>query len=455
MALNLEMAAALGGMDASRIRVEPKRCISVRNRNAACQRCVAACAGGALHVGEDGAVSVDAGKCMGCGTCANACPTDAIVLEHPSVSEVAAAFKRSAKALGGYAVACCERAARAHRAGMRALQEAGVCVVPCLGHVDEALLVEQAARRERGVVLVHAGCASCAHQSGGDLCARVCEDASALLSAFDSPCMPQLVDVWPDVVEEKLAARCGAASDDAAPASTFFGKSCDGGAGMEDGAPDGGHAAAADGAGADVSDGGGAPGDAAPAAATASAADAPAASTASAADAAPTPAPAADAAPAGPGSCAPYWKVGDDGTLSHCIPLARTRLYNCLAHLGAPAARTVRTRLVGRVEVEADKCMSCRMCAVFCPTGALRKSAPEKPFGLLHRPSLCMQCRCCEQICPKDALHVADEMPVDAFLSREASFIELPKPTWTPNTPTSMYDRFADMIGRDLETGHF
>ncbi len=425
MALNLEMAAALGGMDASRIRVEPKRCISVRNRNAACQRCVAACAGGALHVGEDGAVSVDAGKCMGCGTCANACPTDAIVLEHPSVSEVAAAFKRSAKALGGYAVACCEPAARAHRAGMRALQEAGVCVVPCLGHVDEALLVEQAARRERGVVLVHAGCASCAHQSGGDLCARVCEDASALLSAFDSPCMPQLADVWPDVVEEKLAARCGAAPSDAAPASTLFGKSCDDGAGMDGGAPDG----------------------AAPAA--------PAAATASAASAASAPAPAADAAPAGSGSCTPYWKVGDDGTLSHCIPLARTRLYNCLAHLGAPAARTVRTRLVGRVEVEADKCMSCRMCAVFCPTGALRKSAPEKPFGLLHRPSLCMQCRCCEQICPKDALHVADEMPVAAFLSREASFIELPKPTWTPNTPTSMYDRFADMIGRDLETGHF
>ena len=433
MALNTEMASALGGMDAGRIHVEPRRCISVRNRNAACQRCISACAGGALRM-EGDAVAVDAAKCMGCGTCANACPTDAIVLERPSAREVAAAFKRSAARFSGYALATCERAARAlGRDGCAWLEQAGVCVLPCLGHVDESLLVEQAARHEKGVVLVHAGCASCEHESGGRLCGQVCADAAAILAAFGSTCEVEFTDAWPSW----------------APS-----------------APDA--PAAADGAGGQEGTGSESPSSEAPSQAS----DVPDTLSGASCGTGRLFSPIRPSRAGGPANfvkdveagepdgadgtgSAPYWKVGDDGTLSHCIPLARTRLYNCLSHLGAPRESVVKTRLSGRVEIDARECMSCRMCAVFCPTGALHKSAEGKPFGLFHRPALCMQCRCCEQICPKGALHVEGEMPVEAFLSREAEFIELPEPGWTPNTPTSMYDRFADMIGRDLETGHF
>ena len=154
-----------------------------------------------------------------------------------------------------------------------------------------------------------------------------------------------------------------------------------------------------------------------------------------------------------------YVKVGDNGTLSHHIPLKRTRLFNCLKRLGAPDDVEVETRLVGRVEIDTNVCMSCRMCAVFCPTGALlQKGSPTKddePFGLLHRPSLCMQCRSCEQVCSKDAITVTPKLPLRQFLGKEELFIELPRPKWIANTPESMYDRFADMIGRDINTGHF
>ncbi len=421
MALNTSMYTLLQGMNRQNIAIEPTRCISVRNRNATCQRCVDSCAAGVLHR-ENGELHANASLCIACGTCANACPTGAITLAHPSTAEIAAAAKQSLVAFGGYTVFCCEQAAQIKEYTSEALSCAKVCELPCLGHVDESLLVEQAARGAHGVFLVHGACESCAHAAGGKLCKEVCESAASLLHAFRSECTIELTEEWPPAVidaVQKAQDCCGAAvsvAGDAAPSAAA-------GAGADEGA-------ALD---------------------TSTAADAPDTSaysldTSAAAD---TPNTLDDL----------YVKVGKQGTLSHHIPLKRTRLYNCLRHLGKPTETQVETRLVGRVEIDTSKCMSCRMCAVFCPTGALvAHGAPEnedEPFGLMHRPSLCMQCRCCEQICAKGAITVTPKLTLTQFLGKEELFLELKRPQWLPNTPESMYDKFASMFGPNINTGHF
>ncbi len=408
MALNTSMNTLLHGMDAQRIKIEPQRCISVRNRNAACQRCVDACATGALYrEGDD--VRVDASKCIGCGTCASACPTAAITLACPSSAQVAAAAKESLKAFGGQTMLCCAQAVEDAGFEVPQLEAAHVCVVPCLGHVDESLLAEQAARRARRVNVIHGDCSACEHVKGGQLCESVCQSTQRLLQAFGNECVIDFTQDWPQAVTDALE-DVRAQGEDAAEHAALF-SSC--GAAGEN--------AAAATCGAPIS---------------------------------------ATDALANPDSLQGlYTKVGNNGTLSHHIPLKRTRLFNCLKRLGEPQETEVETRLVGRVEIDTDKCMSCRMCSVFCPTGALLQKGSvtdeDEPFGLLHRPTLCMQCRCCEQICAKDAITVSGKLPLRQFLGKEEVFLELTRPQWLPNTPESMYDKFADMIGRDKNTGHF
>ena len=80
---------------------------------------------------------------------------------------------------------------------------------------------------------------------------------------------------------------------------------------------------------------------------------------------------------------AAYRKVGADGTLSQFVPTRRVRLYNYLQHVGQPTADEVETRVIGAVSIDAQKCSSCRMCAVFCPTGAIKKLDEGGVFGIV------------------------------------------------------------------------
>ncbi len=62
-----------------------------------------------------------------------------------------------------------------------------------------------------------------------------------------------------------------------------------------------------------------------------------------------------------------------DGTLPHFIPDRRERLLDALAQLGSLRGGKLETRLWGAVVIDGTKCVSCRMCATFCPTGAIAK----------------------------------------------------------------------------------
>lgn len=419
MSLIDTIIAMLGAIESDAIAVHDERCISVRNRNADCLRCVESCTSGALayRVGE---IAVEPDRCIGCGTCATACPTCAIELRNPTDDELTKQVKRAIAASKGHPVFACATALRAAEAqaeqvrggklGNRSQQatlpcdEAHIVETPCLGRLDESLLVGLAAYRATDATLVCGDCVSCAHAPGGALVRTVVDGARNLLAAFGSDFSLEFADELPQreasVQASARAQGVAQAVDGAARRAAF--KSAK---------------------------------DASVHAVTTAVSHEVSALAGNGAE--PTP-------PA-------YRKVGKDGMLSHFVPTRRVRLYNYLKQVGQPIVAEVETRVIGSVAIDTEKCRSCRMCAVFCPTGALAKFDEDGAWGIVHRPSACMQCRLCERLCPEDAVAVSGLVPIDQFMGKQAVCYAMKKPTWEPNKPASMYGKVHTVLGDDLE----
>lgn len=206
----------LCSIESDKIAVHDERCVVMRNRNVECLRCVRACTSGALEL-TDGELSVHPEKCIGCGTCAAACPTSAIEVRTPTDAELTSALKRSIVATKGHPVIACEKAVRAARKkhedaarlqgwrgalGLKvkdspALDETMLVEVPCLGRVDESLIAAMGAYRSLDGTLVCAHCEGCEHEPGGTQVMDVIESAESLMSAFGSSFSVKFTDEMP------------------------------------------------------------------------------------------------------------------------------------------------------------------------------------------------------------------------------------------------------------------
>lgn len=434
----------LSSIESDKIAVHDERCVVMRNRNVECLRCVRACTSGALEL-AGGELAVHPEKCIGCGTCAAACPTSAIEVRAPTDTELTGALKRSIVATKGHPVIACEKAVRAARKrhedaarlqgwrgalGLKAkdapaLDEAMLVEVPCLGRVDESLIAAMAAYRAADGTLVCAHCEGCEHEPGGMQVMDVIESAEALMSAFGSSFSVEFTDEMParlTTTESALAARAERTAEKTAAAQ-----------------------AASQGANSPATE---APADPGRRAFIAGGLDT---SANLAAEAVADGLGLADDTPAPEPVSPRYRKVNAQGTLSRFVPTRRTLLYNYLNRLGEPTADAVKNRVIGRVLIDTDACSSCRMCAVFCPTGALDRAEDGDFWGLVHRPAACVQCKSCESLCPKGAITVDDTVPMDQFMGREAVLFSMEKPTWQANKPDSMYNKIHSILGEDLE----
>lgn len=414
-----QMINLIDEMNSPLLAVEPQRCVLVRHRNGECLRCAAVCTTGAISLGEEGIV-VSPEKCIGCGTCASACPTGCLTAANPTDEELFGAVEAALAENEGRVAIACERAfamASGNRMKRDSCDATAPSFVPgkiagatsdgrplvgvvCLGRVDESLLVEATARGARSIQLISGPCESCPHRCGGALSDEIIVSAETLLAALGTPSPIDRIRLQhaSDTREILRLRPTASAQDDTNAVNAATVADASGDCLSESGYP--------------------------------------------------------VAPPTGESqqdSREPQFAhVQADGTLPHFVPERRLRLFNSLKALGTPATSTVTTRLWGQVTIDTELCRSCRMCTVFCPTGALtRFDAANDAFGVEHRSALCMQCRLCETICPEQAITVAEEVSADEFLSGKKFRFTMQPIGWNPGAEDSIASRMARFIKVD------
>lgn len=414
-----QMINLIDEMNSPLLAVEPQRCVLVRHRNGECLRCAAVCTTGAISLGEEGIV-VSPEKCIGCGTCASACPTGCLTAANPTDEELFGAVEAALAENEGRVAIACERAfamASGNRMKRDSCDATAPSFVPgkiagatsdgrplvgvvCLGRVDESLLVEATARGARSIQLISGPCESCPHRCGGALSDEIIVSAETLLAALGTPSPIDRIRLQhaSDTREILRLRPTASAQDDTNAVNAATVADASGDCLSESGYP--------------------------------------------------------VAPPTGESqqdSREPQFAhVQADGTLPHFVPERRLRLFNSLKALDTPAAPTVTTRLWGQVTIDTELCRSCRMCTVFCPTGALtRFDAANDAFGVEHRSALCMQCRLCETICPEQAITVAEEVSTDEFLSGKKFRFTMQPIGWNPGAEDSIASRMARFIKVD------
>ncbi len=115
--------------------------------------------------------------------------------------------------------------------------------------------------------------------------------------------------------------------------------------------------------------------------------------------------------------------------------------------------------------IDGTKCVSCRMCATFCPTGAIAKfDDADGTLGVTHTPGDCVKCGSCRDVCPADAITLLDAVPASwltggnrhryVMTPRPVSLTDNPTRSSTPSvstsTETSSSGRGAAAIAGDL-----
>ena len=420
------VGTAFAAVDSGAIRVHRERCAKVRNRNVDCLKCAVACTSGCISL-EDGELVIDASKCVGCGTCATVCPTCALESLNPPDAELKAACLRAVR--GDEVVIACSQMEAA--LGDLLVPGAAAFVV-CAGRVDESLLAGLAAESVGRVTVLCGDCDHCAQRHGRDTAELVAETARQVLGAWGNDLEVVVTDVPPVSV---LASGADEAAGEVARAAYFAQeRAC---------API--HKSeemlAGSSVGADFSppcapnlDG-----------LSRSAGDV---ATESGLKSAPT--------QNGPGKATAHLAhslhVMKDGTLPHFIPDRRERLLDALAQLGEPEDGKLATRLWGAVVIDGTKCVSCRMCATFCPTGAIAKfDDADGTLGVTHTPGDCVKCGSCRDVCPADAITLLDAVPASWLTGgNRHRYTMTPRPVSLIDNPHQILDTFRLDFNGDI-----
>lgn len=380
----------LSRLESKDLKVHPYRCVRARNKNASCQSCADACVSGCISF-DGNELLVNTEKCIGCGTCATACPTCAIEACCPNDAELLSQILRAMGHCDGHVVIGVRQSVE--KAG-RMLDAEKVVAVANLGRIDESLIIDLAKHGAQDIVLVLPYDPDEIDARGVAMAKSVCDSANTLLSAWGSPCSVRLSERFPKIVKiredhEYDADRRAFLSDafHASKKTAVIAASC----ALES---------------------------------------------------------AAQAEGEKDESALTRMVVMEDGTLPHFVPDRRERILDALSSLGEPREGFLETRLWGHAVIDADLCTGCRMCAAFCPTGALYKFSEENGVsGVEHTPADCVKCHCCEDICRSHAIRVLDAVPLSGFVEGQADRYVMAEEERPKSNPHSARDTLRVLLG--------
>jgi ferredoxin len=391
-----QMINIISKVESVDITIHEERCVAVRNRNSHCHICGDACVSGCISVQENQFV-VDQSKCIGCGTCATVCPTAAIEAKHPHDDDVIRYVERSIEATEGKPVFACSRLCKSQYG---TYDQSVVIELPCLGRLDEFLYCSFLLRGATEINLVCADCADCPYHRGRNTIDLVIATMDALSATWGFAHHIKLTQKMPEHVKVKKRLFGGNTERiDGMSRRDFFTQLKKNVAEI-----------AVDTVEGKISN---------------------------------KPSTQEDDT-----SLRKRIMMREDGDFSRYIPHRCEQLLNMLDHMGEAQGTSVETRLWGNVHIDLDRCNSCRMCATFCPTGALAKFDDEDGiFGIEHYPVDCVQCRLCEDICMKKCLTVSSEVALDDLMVGASRRIDMEPSGYRVNDPTRMYDRVRSLLG--------
>ena len=370
----VEMAESL---ESKAVYIAADRCVAVRNRHSSCRKCVDACLADAVTV-KNNKLEIDAGACVACGACTAVCPTEALIPLDPLDADLSAGIASAVTACKGVAVFACARM-KARHVG----DPDKYAVVPCLARMEESVLLALAARGVQDIVLVDGTCKTCKYRACVPGIDATVASANTLLAAQGSDVRVRRASEFPEVALSRDANKTYGAAR-----RGFFTQ---------------------------------AGGTAKSAAKTA---------------AEKTLAKMLGGSEKKERTLRERLRMSDKGTLAQFSAERRMRVLDSMDALGQSVVPEIETRLFGNVEIDLEKCSSCLMCTVFCPTGAIRKSedVPEDGKGNLLEFSAadCVQCNLCADACLKKCLTVSPVVSTQELFDFEPRIIQLPEPPARP-----------------------
>ena len=380
--------------EGNRVVLSKDYCTVVRNRNVTCRRCVEACVTGCISIAVN-EIATAPEKCIGCATCATACPTGAFGAIRPTDEELLSKAKTALELTGGKVMVVCEQYLRSIDGSISAsIDFEKLVVVACLSRVDEAFLLSLVTAGVLEIKLVRADCSTCDNSSGIQTAREVVDTTNIILEAWANNISIEIVDEIPPSIDlstdkeydsSKREFFTGLFQSAVTTAGSLASSKVDETLGTEEKVEK------------------------------------------------------------------TRLKVNRDGALPRFFPNRRKIVLESLAALGKPKEVLIATRLWGHVVIDAELCNSCTMCATFCPTGAISKfKENDDIFGVEFKPTLCLKCRTCTDICITKAIKLSDEVFSADIYSKTSERITM-KPVIRPlGAKISQKDLSRKLLGKDF-----
>ena len=329
-------------------------CLSVRNRNAKCTKCMDSCPSEAINI-QFNNIDINHDICVACGSCATACPTGSIESIQPSRDDIVENCKAFIGEGASEIYIACSRIASKHLVSADRIVE-----VPCLAMIDESILLEAAVEGCEKVYLVDGSCATCRNVKVNESINSVAGLADYLLAVCENICEVIRTSEFPqDLLIEDLGAKISDSRRD------FFTKL---GSNVFTGAK------SAVKVGIDQK---------------------------------------LNSSEQRASIALPRFNDGYEKLAN----TRSSMVLDCIEQLGGLKTESIDTRLFATIDIDLDKCKACSMCEMFCPSGAIlmigekptnkprfnllasvaEEKAPEHHFEFLA--SSCISCNTCVNIC--------------------------------------------------------